>query len=40
MAQEMQQQQQDQVGQSLVDQAGQMAKSPMVEQAMSQQPTE
>ena len=40
MAQEMQQQQQNQIGQSLVDQAGQMAKAPMVEQAMSPQPTE
>jgi sensor histidine kinase regulating citrate/malate metabolism len=40
LAQEMQQQQQNQVGQSLVDQAGQLAKAPMVEQAMPQQPTE
>ncbi len=41
IAQEMQQQQQDQIGQSLVDQAGQLSKSPMVEEAMSQQqPTE
>jgi len=42
--QEMQQQQQDQIGQSLVNQAGQISKSPMVEQAMmgepEQQPTE
>ena len=37
IAQEMQQQQQDQIGQSLVDQAGQLSKSPMVEEAMSQQ---
>ena len=37
ITQEMQQQQQDQIGQSLVDQAGQLSKSPMVEEAMSQQ---
>jgi hypothetical protein len=40
LAQEMQQQQQDQIGQSLVDQAGQIAKAPMVEQAMMGQPEE
>jgi len=44
MAQEMQQQQQDQIGQSLVNQAGQIAKTPMAEQAMmgqtEEQPTE
>ena len=40
MAQEMQQQQQDQIGQSLVNQAGQIAKAPMVEQAMMGQPEE
>ena len=40
MAQEMQQQQQDQIGQSLVNQAGQIAKAPMVEQAMMRQPEE
>ena len=38
--QEMQQQQQDQIGQSLVDQAGQLSKSPMVEQAMMGEPAE
>ena len=38
--QEMQQQQQDQMGQSLVDQAGQLSKSPMVEQAMMGEPEE
>jgi len=42
--QEMQQQQQDQLGQSLVDQAGQLSKSPLAEQAMMgespEQPTE
>ena len=40
MAQEMQQQQQDQIGQSLVGQAGQLAKTPMAEQAMMGQPEE
>ena len=38
--QEMQQQQQDQIGQSLVDQAGQLSKSPMAEQAMMGAPEE
>ena len=38
--QEMQQQQQDQLGQSLVDQAGQLSKSPMAEQAMMGEPAE
>ena len=38
--QEMQQQQQDQLGQSLVDQAGQLSKSPMAEQAMMGEPEE
>jgi hypothetical protein len=40
MAQEMQQQQQDQIGQSLVGQAGQLAKTPMAEQALMGQPEE
>jgi len=40
MNQEMQQQQQDQLGQSLVDQAGQLSKSPMAEQAMMGEPEE
>ncbi len=40
MAQEMQQQQQDQIGQSIVGQAGQLAKTPMAEQAMMGQPEE
>ncbi len=40
LAQEMQQQQQDQIGQSLVGQAGQLAKTPMAEQAMMGQPEE
>ena len=39
LAQVMQQAQQDQIGQSLVDQAGQFSKSPMAEQAMMPQPT-
>ena len=40
LQQEMQQAQQDQIGQSLVNQAGQIAKAPMVEQAMMGQPQE
>ena len=42
LAQEMQQAQQEQIGQSLVGQAGQLAKTPMAEQAMmptEEQPT-
>jgi len=42
--QEMEQQQQDQAGQSLIDQAGQLSKSPLAEQVMmgdpEEQPTE
>jgi hypothetical protein len=34
LAQEQQKAQQDQIGQSLVDQAGQIARTPMAEQAM------
>ena len=44
LAQEMQRAQQDQIGQSLVQQAGQIAKAPIVEQAVArrteEQPTE
>ena len=40
LQQEMQQAQQDQIGESLVNQAGQIAKAPMVEQAMMGQPEE
>jgi len=40
LQEEMQQAQQDQIGQSLVSQAGQIAKAPMVEQAMMGQPEE
>mgnify|MGYP003338020254 CR=1 FL=1 len=39
IAEEMQQQQQDQISQSLVDQAGQLSKSPIAEMAMDQSPT-
>ena len=37
IAEELQQQQQDQINQSLVDQAGQLSKSPVAEMAMEQQ---
>jgi hypothetical protein len=40
LQEEMQQAQQDQIGQSLVSQAGQIAKTPMAEQAMMGQPEE
>ena len=39
IAEEMQQQQQDQINQSLVDQAGQLSKSPIAEMAIDQTPT-
>lgn len=39
IAEEMQQQQQDQISQSLVDQAGQLSNSPIAEMAMDQSPT-
>ena len=39
IAEVMQQQQQDQISQSLVDQAGQLSKSPIAEMAMDQSPT-
>ncbi len=39
LAQEMQQAQQDQIGQSLVDQAGPLSTSPMADEAMMPQPT-